>query len=430
MNLKLEKIEKNVAKMEITVPAEKFDEAIKWSYHKNCGKFNVPGFRKGKAPQAIIERYYGESVFYEDAVNFACDETYPEAVKENNLVPVDYPELDIKQIKKGEDFIYTAKVTVKPEVTLGEYKGVESKKISYPVSDEDVDAKINEMRDKNARIKTKENGIIDNGDIAVIDFEGFIGDTAFEGGKGENYELAVGSHTFIEGFEEQLVGKKTGENVDVNVKFPDNYRSEELKGKDVLFKVTVKEVKCKELPELDDEFAKDVSEFDKLDELKKDIREKLEENNAERAKNEYEGEVIKKVTDAAKVEIPDIMIQKEVDYMVRDLDMRLKYQGLDIEKYTKMMNTTVDAVKNDFKETATDRVKTNLVLEAIAKVEKIEVTDEEIEKRAEEIAKNYGAKDTDKIKENILKSEKSIIKDELANNKVIELIVNQSKTID
>ena len=430
MDLKLEKIEKNVVKMEITVPAEKFNEAVQRSYHKNCGKFNVPGFRKGKAPQAIIEKYYGESVFYEDAVNFACDETYPEAVDENNLSPVDYPELDIKQIKKGEDFIYTAKVTVKPEVALGEYKGVEAKKAKYPVADEDVDVKINEMRDKNARIKTKENGIIDNGDIAVIDFEGFIGENAFEGGKGENYELAIGSHTFIEGFEEQLIGKKTGENVDVNVKFPDNYRSEELKGKDALFKVTVKEVKNKELPALDDEFAKDVSEFDTLDELKKDIREKLEENNSQREKNEYEEEVIKKVTDAAEVEIPEIMIQKEVDYMVRDLDMRLKYQGLDIEKYAEMMNTTVDAVKNDFKEVAANRVKTNLVLEAIAKAENIEVTDEEIEKRAEEIAKNYGTKDIDKIKDSILKSEKSIIKDELANNKVIDLIVNQSKTID
>lgn len=430
MNLKLEKIEKNVVKMEITVPAEKFNEAVKKSYLKNCSKFNIPGFRKGKAPQAIIEKYYGESVFFEDAVNFACDDTYPEAVDENNLSPVDYPELDIKQIKKDEDFIYTAKVTVKPEVVLGEYKGVEAKKVKYPVTDEDVDAKINEMRDKNARIKTKENGIIDNGDIATIDFEGFIGDKAFEGGKGENYELAIGSHTFIEGFEEQLIGKKTGENVDVNVKFPDNYRSEELKGKDALFKVTVKEIKNKELPALDDEFAKDVSEFDTLDELKKDIREKIEQNNGQREKNEYEEEVIKKVTDAAEVEIPEVMIQKEVDYMVRDLDMRLKYQGLDIEKYTEMMNTTVDAVKNDFKEVAANRVKTNLVLEAIAKAENVEVTDEEIDKKAEEIAKNYGTKDIDKIKENILKSEKSIIKDELANNKVIDIIVNQSKTID
>lgn len=430
MNSKLEKLGNNTVKLEITVPAKNFQEALVKAYNKNVGKFNIPGFRKGKAPMAIIERYYGTGVFYEDAVNFICDETYPKAVEENNIKPVDYPEIDIVQLGKDVDFIYTAKVTVKPEVKLGEYKGIEVKKIEYPVTDEDVDAEINSMREKNARIMPKEDGKIENGDIAVIDFEGFIDGTAFEGGKGENYELTIGSGTFIPGFEEQLIGAGAGETVDVNVTFPEDYREESLKGKPALFKVTVKEIKFKELPELDDEFVKDVSEFNTLDELKADIRQKHQEANASRAKREYEDEVVKKAVEAAEVDIPDIMVEKEIDYMLKDLDYRLRYQGLNIERYTEIMGTTKEALRNDFKEIAANRVKTNLVLEAIAKAENIKVSDEDIEKRAEEIAKYYGSKDIEKMKQTILKAEKSIIEDELVNNKVIEFLASSSKTIE
>lgn len=430
MNTKVEKIEKNIVKLEVTVPVEKFREALQRSYKKNVGRFNIPGFRKGKAPMQIIERYYGEGVFFEDAINELIDKTYPEALKENNIIPVDYPEIDIAQVGKEVDLTYTARITVKPEVELGQYKGIEVKKIEYPVTDEDVEAQLNSMRDRNARIITKEEGTVEKDDIAVIDFEGFIDGVPFEGGKGENYELKIGSGTFIPGFEDQLVGAKIGETVDVNVSFPEDYHAEELKGKQALFKVTIKSIKVKELPELDDEFAKDVSEFDTLEELRADIRKHQEESNKQRAKKDYEDEVVKKVVELAKVDIPEAMINREIDYMIRDLDYRLQYQGLTVDKYLEIMGITMDTLKNDYREVATTRVKTNLVLEAIAKAENIDVTDEEIEKRAEELAKYYGNEDIEKMKEAILRTEKAIIKEELVNNKVIEFLVNESRELE
>lgn len=429
MNTKVERVEGNVVNLEINVPKEKFSEALKKSYNKNVGKFNIPGFRKGKAPMAIIEKQYGEGVFYEDAIDFVCDETYPLAVKENDISPVDYPSIDVVQIGRDVDFIYTVKVTVKPEVKLGQYSGVEVKNIEYPVTDEDVNGEINSMREKNARIITIEDEAVKDGNIAVIDFEGFVDDVPFEGGKGENYELTVGSGTFIPGFEEQLIGTKTGESKDVSVNFPEEYHVEDLKGKSALFKVTVKEIKAKELPELDDEFSKDVSEFDTLDELKADIRAKQEENNNAKAKKDFENEVVTKVVEASEIEIPEVMVDREVEYMVKDLDYRLKYQGMDIQKYTEMMGITVEAIKNDFKEMAKTRVKTNLVLEAISNAEKVTVPDEEVEKRAEELAAMYGTKDAQKMKESILNTQREIIKEELANNKVIDFLVSSSKKI-
>lgn len=429
MNTKVERVEGNVVNLEINVPKEKFNEALKKSYNKNVGKFNIPGFRKGKAPMIIIEKQYGEGVFYEDAIEMVCDETYPQAIKENEISPVDYPSIDVVQIGKDVDFIYTAKVTVKPEVKLGQYKEVEVSKVEYPVTDEDVDAEINSMREKNARIITVEDGAVEKGNIAVIDFEGFIDNVPFEGGKGENYELAIGSGTFIPGFEEQLIGVKAGESKDVNVSFPEDYHVEDLKGKPAVFKVTVKEIKVKELPELDDELAKDVSEFDTLDELKADIRKKQEDSNKEKAKRDFENAVVTKVVNASEVDIPEVMVDREVDYMVKDLDYRLKYQGMDIQKYTEMMGITIDTVKNDFKEMAKTRVKTNLVLEAIAKVENISVSDEAIDKRADELAAMYGTKDTKKMKESILNTQSDIIKEELANNMVIDFLVASSKEI-
>jgi trigger factor len=429
MSTKVEKIENNVAKLEISVSKEKFQEALQKSYRKNGGKFNIPGFRKGKAPMAVIEKYYGEGAFYEDAIDFICDETYPEAVKESGISPIDYPHIDIVQIGRDNDFVYTAEVAVKPEVTLGQYKDVEVNKVEYPVADADVEAELASMREKNARIINVEEGTVENGSIAVIDFEGFIDEVPFEGGKGENYELTIGSGTFIPGFEEQLVGTKIGDNVEVKVAFPEDYRAEDLKGKDALFKVALKGLKTKELPELDDEFAKDVSEFDTLDELKADIRRKQEENNSTRAKREFEDEVVKKVVEGSEVEVPQVMVEREIDYMVKDLDYRLKYQGLDVEKYAELMGVTMDKIKEDFKEVAQTRVKTNLVLEAIAKSENIDANQEEIEIRAEELAKNYGSKDTDKMKASILTAQSEIIKEELVNNKVIDFLVGASKEI-
>lgn len=430
MNTKVERAEGNVVNLEINVPKEKFNEAIKKAYKKNVGKFNIPGFRKGKAPMTIIEKQYGEGVFYEDAIEMVCDETYPEAIKENEISPVDYPSIDIVQIGKDVDFIYTAKVTVKPEVKLGQYKEVEVNKVEYPVTDDDVNAELNSMREKNARIITVQDGAIQNGNIAVIDYEGFIDNAPFEGGKGENYELTIGSGTFIPGFEEQLIGAKAGESKDVNVSFPEDYHVENLKGKPAVFKVTVKEIKVKELPELDDELAKDVSEFDTLDELKAHIRAKQEENNNLRAKREFENQVVTKAVEASEVEIPEVMVDREVDYMVKDLDNRLKYQGMDIQKYTEMMGVTIDAIKNDFKEMAKTRVKTNLVLEAIAKAENITASDEDVDKRAEELAAMYGTKDTQKMKESILNTQTEIIKEELVNNMVIDFLVSSSKEME
>ncbi|MCX7904532.1 MAG: trigger factor [Caloramator sp.] len=429
MNTKVERIENNVVKIEVTVPAENFKEALKKSYEKNVSKFNVPGFRKGKAPMAIIEKYYGEGVFYEDAINFIVEETYPKAVEENDIHPVDYPELDIVQIGKDVDFIYTAKVTVKPEVKLGQYKGLEATKISYLVTDEDVEAEINMLKEKNARIINKENGTIEKGDIAVIDFEGFIDDTPFEGGKAENYELVVGSGTFIPGFEDQLVGAKVGETVDVNVTFPEDYHAENLKGKPALFKVTIKDIKVKEYPVVDDEFAKDVSEFETLEELKADIRKRIQEENDKRAKMELEDQLIGKVVSASEVEIPEAMINQEIDYMVKDMDYRLRYQGLNIDQYIEMMGITMDTLRNDLKEVATNRVKTSLVLEAIAKAENITATEEEIENRAEELAKRYGVKDIERMKKAILDSQRALIAEEIVNNKVIDFVVSESKII-
>jgi len=430
MNTKVERLENNKVKLEITVPSEKFNEAIEKAYKKNVSRFNVPGFRKGKAPKAIIEKYYGEGVFYEDAVNYILDETYPVAIKENNIEPVDRPTIDIVKIGKGEDFVYTAEVVVKPEVKLGNYKGIEVKKIEYPVTDADVDAELNALREKSARLVTKEEGTVENGDIAVIDFEGFVDGVAFPGGKADNYNLTIGSGTFIPGFEEQLVGAKVGETVDVNVTFPEDYHAEELKGKPALFKVTIKEIKVKLLPELDDEFASEVSEFNTLEELKNDIRAKLQKENEERAKRDLEEEVLTKAVEACEVEIPEVMIENEIDYMIKDLDYRLRYQGMDINSYMNMLGITMETLRNDFKEVAQRRVKINLVIEAIAKAENITATEEEVQNRAEEIAKMYAKDDVEKMKQAILMTERYMIEEEIVNNKVVEFLVNNSNIIE
>lgn len=426
MDVKLEKIDVNAVKLEIAVPVGVFEKAIEKAYRHNVGKFNIPGFRKGKAPKIVIEQMYGEGVFYEDAVNYVIDETYPKAVEESKIEPVDKPEIDIVDIGKGKDLVYTAKVTTKPEVELGEYKGVEAKYQDYPVKDEDVDKQLQQMREKNARIVTKEDGIIERGNIAVIDFEGFIDGVPFEGGKAENYQLEIGSGSFIEGFEDQLIGKKVGEELDVNVKFPDKYHAENLAGKPAVFKVNVNEVKYKELLPLDDEFAKDVSEFETMEELKADIKKKLQDANDERAKREFEDAVIKKVVDGAKVEIPDVMVDREIEYMMDDLNLRLRYQGMDLEKYAELMNTTVDKMKEDYRSIAYDKVKTRLTLEKIGRVESIEASDQDIDAEIDRISKQYG-RDAEKFKASIGERERKIIGNDIVSNKVVDLIVDNAK---
>ncbi|WP_102401086.1 trigger factor [Haloimpatiens massiliensis] len=429
MNTKVEKIEKNIVKLEITVEATEFNKALEKAYKKNVKRFNVPGFRKGKVPMNMVKQYYGEGVLYEDAINFCCDDTYPKAIEENNIKPVDYPKVDIVEIGSGKDFVYTATVTVTPEVELGEYKGVEVKEVKYEVKEEEVENELKSMQEKNARIETKEDGEVEKGDIAIIDFKGFVGEEAFEGGEGKDYKLEIGSGTFIDNFEEQLIGAKKGEEKEVNVKFPEEYGKEELNGKDATFKVTVNEIQKKELPALDDEFAKEVSEFDTLEEVKADIRKKMEEANELRAKREYEEQVINAVCDNAKIEIPVVMVDKETDMMLKDLEMRLRYQGLDLETYYQYTDNTEEKVRDYMKETAEKRVKTNLTLEEIGKVEAVEVTEEELLAKATEMAKQYGGKDMEKTAKLILDAQKSLLKTEIVTEKVIDILVKNSKAV-
>lgn len=429
MITKIEKAEKNIVTLEITLGADKFAEAIKKSYSKNANNFNIPGFRKGKAPMNIIKRHYGEQVFYEDAINFCCESSYPEAIKENDIIPVDYPEIDVVQIGEGKDFIYTAKVVVRPEVELGEYKGIEVKKVEYPVTDEEVDAKLKAMQEKNGRIEDKTEGAIENGNIAIIDFKGYIDDVLFEGGEGKDYSLEIGSHSFIDTFEDQLIGLNIGDSKDVKVSFPAEYGKEELNGKVALFKVVIKDIKVKELPELDDEFAKEASEFDTLEELKNDVIKSLKEANDERSKREYEEAAIDVATKNATVDIPDKMIEKEIDGMIKDLETRLSYQGLDLKSYYEYTNNTEEKVRGFMKETAEKKVKTELILEKIAKVEALDTTEEELALKAEEMAGQYGSKDLEKTKKLILNNQKEYLKIEITNEKAIDLVVNSSKAI-
>ncbi|WP_123054423.1 trigger factor [Clostridium sp. JN-1] len=431
MNAKIEKLENNVVKLEITVETEKFNDCVKKSFKKNSKKFNVPGFRKGKAPMNIIKKYYGEEVLYEDAVNFCCDDTYPKAIEENDIKPVDYPKINIVNIGENQDFVYTATVVVKPEVKLGDYKELEVKKSTYEVKDEDIENELKSIQEKNARIETKEEGSIEKGNIAVIDFKGFIDEKPFEGGEGKNYELEIGSGTFIDNFEDQLIGLNKDDEKDVVVKFPEEYGRDELNGKEATFKVKINDIKIKELPALDDELAKDVSEFDTLDELKADIRKKMEKNNELKEKREFEDAVIEAVSANTTIDIPQVMIDKEVDNMLKDLEMRLKYQGLDLESYYKYTNNTEEKVREYMKDTAEKRVKTDLILEEIAKVEKIDANEEELLSKAKEMAKQYGTDDEklEKTAKLILGAQGKLLKIEVVNEKVIELLVNNNKAI-
>ena len=428
MKTTLEKIENNIVKVTVTVEAEQLTTAVNEAYKKNVKQFNIPGFRKGKAPLMIIKKMYGEDIFNGEAGEIVVNKTLHNAVIENNLKVVEISNVNIEQCETGKEFIYTAEIVTLPEVTLGEYKGVEVEKTVVEVTDEEVDADINAMREQNARIEVKEGEIVD-GDIAVIDFEGFVDGVAFEGGKGENYSLTIGSHTFIDTFEEQLVGLKAGDSKDVVVTFPEQYGKEELNGKEATFKVVVKEVKVKELPEIDDEFVKEVSEFNTVAELKEDTKKKMLEYKEHTAKHEFEEKVLSAVTENATIDIPEVMINKEIDAMIRDLEQRLKYQGFDMEGYLEYTNSTIDKVRDYMKESAEKRVRTDLVIGEIAKVEDIKVTDEEIKEKATESSKQWGAGEVEKNVEMRMIMQREYLTVDIINKKVIELLVSNAKAV-
>ena len=422
MKSRSENVETNVVKLTIEVDADTFNESIQKAYLQNKGRFNIPGFRKGKAPMSYIERYYGEGVFYEDAFNIACPEAYEKAVEENNIIPVDRPELDVEQIGKGKDLIFTAKVTVKPEVKLGQYKGLEVERDAAEVSEEDIQKELLKIQDKNARLMTIEDRPVQEKDTLNIDFQGFVDGEAFEGGTATGYTLVVGSGTFIPGFEEQLIGAEKGQQVDVKVTFPEDYHSDALKGKEALFKVTVNEIKYKELPVLDDEFAQDVSEFDTLDEYKADIKAKLEKAAKEAADKKYENELIKKAVDNAEVVIPDVMVERQLDNILKRLEMSLRYQGMDLKNYLDMMGMEEETLRNEYRDKALQDVKTQLVLEKISLEEKVDATEEEIEAEIAETAEKYNQSKED-FKKHLKNDDIEYIKDTVITNKTVALMM-------
>ena len=426
MNCKVEKTKNaNEIKLEITVEAAKFDEAIKKVYFKSAKYFNIPGFRKGKAPMQIVEKYYGKEIFYEDAFNEVAGEALDEAVKENKLEVVSRPDIEVEQIEKGKDLKFSAIMQTKPEAEVSKYKGIEIKKVEYNVTDEDINHELGHMQEHNSRLISIEDRPVESGDIATIDFEGFVDGKAFEGGKAENHDLEIGSNTFIPGFEDQIIGMKIDEEKDVVVKFPEEYFSKDLAGKDAVFKVKVHEIKKKELPKLDDEFAKDVSEIDTLKELKADIKAKQEKQNEERAKYETQEAVVKALCENVKVQIPSGMVEMEIDNMLRDIEQRLSYQGLKLEQYLQMMGKTMEDMRKEYEPQAINGIKSRLALEAVIKAEKIEATDKEIDEKMKEMAKNYG-KEND---EEFLKNEnvRNYIKEGLESEKAIDFLVKNAK---
>ena len=425
MDCKVEKTQNaNEVKLEITIEAEKFENAIKKVYFKSAKYFNIPGFRKGKAPQNIVERYYGKEIFYEDAFNELVPDEYEKALEENKIEAVARPKIDIVKMEKGQDLVFTAIVATKPEVELGKYKGIEIEKIEYTVEDEAIESELKSMQEKNARLITVEDRAVEEGDTATIDFEGFVDGVAFDGGKAENHDLEIGSGSFIPGFEDQIVGMKIDEEKDIIVTFPEEYFSKDLAGKEATFKVKLHEIKKKEVPELDDEFAKDVSEFDTLAELKTSIKEKLEKQMQDKAKYEKEQAVINAVCESAKVDIPEGMVALEIDNMVKDMEQRMSYQGLKLEQYLKMLNKTEEEFRKEYEPQAIEAIKSRLVLEAIVKKEDLKASEEEITEKIKEMAKNYGRKE-DELLEN--ESVKKYIEQGIVNEKAIDLLIENAK---
>ena len=429
MSLQVEKLEKNMAKLTIEVDAAKVTEAIKKAYDKNKGKMSVPGFRKGKVPQAMIEKMYGPEVFYEDAANFMIPDAYAEEVDNNKeLEIVSQPKIDVVQLEKGKNFIFTAEVALKPPVELGKYKGVKIDKIETEVTDEDIDKEIKREQEANARTITVTDRAVKDGDTAVIDFEGFMDGVAFEGGKGDNYPLVIGSHSFIPGFEEQIIGKNTGDEIDVNVTFPEDYNAKDLAGKPAVFKVKINEIKEKELPELDDEFASEVSEFDTMAEYREDVKKNLAEKKEKEAKHKKEDAVIEAIIKDSKMDIPEAMVDTQVRTMINDYARRLQSQGLSLEQYFMFTGLDMEKFTAQMKPGALKRIESRLVLEAIVKAEGFEVSDDEYEKELERMAEE-SKMELDKLKEYIGDDEygKNQIVEDIKIQKAVDLIVESAK---
>lgn len=429
MKVELIKTEGNKVSFKLTVDHDRFEASIVKAYNKNKGKYNLPGFRKGKAPRKVIETHYGKGVFYSDAIDILFPEVYPSAIDELKIDPIDVPSIDIEEISKDNGLVILVDVEVKPSFELGEYKGVEVEKVEETLNEDVVNAKLEEMREKNSRLVSVEREI-ENGDTANIDFEGFDGDVAFEGGKGENYNLVIGSGSFIPGFEEQLVGKKAGEEVEVNVTFPEEYHAENLAGKPVVFKVKINDVKVKELPELNDEFAADTTEFNTLEELRADVRAKAEAEAKEAAKNELRNRVIEKVVANTEVEVPDAMVKNEIENQLMELNYQLQYQGFGMEQFLQMTGKTMEEFKAEFtssrREEAVRNVKTSLVIEAIAKAEDVQVNEEEVNAEVEKMAEAYNMT-AEQVKEALRPNDLKDMEGQLKIRKTIDLLVDNAK---
>lgn len=429
MSVQVEKLEKNMAKLTIEVSADEFEAALEKAYNKNKGKITLPGFRKGKAPRKMIEKMYGVGIFYEDAANEIIPGAYAKAADECGEDIVSQPDISVTQIEKGKSFIFTAEVAVKPEVTLGDYKGVEVEKTEVSVSEEDVDKEVDKERESNSRMIDIDDRAVENGDMIKLDFEGFVDGVAFAGGKGEDYPLTIGSGSFIPGFEDQLVGAKIGEETEVNVTFPEDYQAEELKGKAAVFKCKVNEIKVKELPEADDEFAKDVSEFDTLAEYRDDIRAKLLERKTQDAKRAKENKVVAKAVENASMEIPEAMINEQVRRMADDFSRRIQAQGITFEQYMQFTGMTVDQMLDQMKPEALKRIQNSLVLEAIAKAENIEISDERVDEEIAKMAEQYKM-EVDKLKEIMGEQEREQMKNDLAIQAAVEMITDAAVEVE
>ena len=427
MSFQVEDLGKNMVKLTIEATAEDFEKALEKAYQKNKGKINVQGFRKGKAPRAIIEKMYGAGIFYEDAANEIIPDAYEQAAKESGLDIVSRPEIDVTQVEKGKSFIFTAEVAVKPEVTLGQYKGIEVDKADISVSDEEIDTELNRVREKNSRKIVVEDRPVEDGDITTIDYEGFIDGVAFEGGKGTNHELVIGSHSFIDTFEQQLIGKSIGEECEVNVMFPEEYHAPELAGKPAMFKVTVKGIMKKELPELNDEFAQDVSEADTMDAYKEIIRKEIADRKEKDARSEKEDQVLDKIIENATMEIPQPMVEFQKRQMAEDFVQRLQMQGMRLEQYMQFTGMTPEKFMESLEPQALKRIQSRLVLETIAKTENLTVSDEDIEKEMQRMADMYSMT-LDKVKELLGEEERKQVSADLAVRKAVELVVEQTCT--
>lgn len=421
MSYKVEDLGKNMVKLTINTSPEEFENALERAYQKNKKKINVQGFRKGKAPRSIIEKLYGVEIFYEDAANDLVPIIYDKVATESELELVSRPEIDIEQIEKGKEFIFTAKVAVKPEVILGQYKGIEIEKIKVEVTEEEIIAELDRVREQNARTITIEDRPVEDGDIVNLNYEGFVDGIAFPGGKAENHNLVIGSHSFIDTFEEQLIGKQVGEEADICVTFPEPYHSEELKGKAAVFKIRVNEIKKKELPELDDDFAQDVSEFDSLEEYKSDIRATILKDKEKDAISKKEDAIVEKIIEKATMDIPEPMIDNYKRQMADEFSQRVQAQGLSLEQYFKFTGLTPNKFMEDLAPQAVRRIQFRLVLEAVAKAEDIQIDEEQLDKEIESMAKQYKM-DLEKMKEIVSESEKEQIKLDLAVQKAIDII--------